>query len=46
MPLILEFRTESIERLSSLKEQYNIYLLNNTNRIHYDAFSKQFREKF
>ncbi|HNJ95342.1 MAG TPA: HAD family phosphatase, partial [Ferruginibacter sp.] len=28
--LILEFRTESIERLSSLKEQYNIYLLSNT----------------
>lgn len=44
--LILEFRTESIERLASLKEQYNIYLLSNTNRIHYDAFQQQFREKF
>jgi len=40
--MLLDFRKESIQFLSSIKSQYNIYLLSNTNSIHLEAFKKIF----
>jgi glucose-1-phosphatase len=37
--LLLDFREESLAFLEELKENYNLYLLSNTNKIHYDAFN-------
>jgi len=41
-----DFRPASIEVLPALKSQYNIYLLSNTNQIHYEAFIKQYQQEF
>jgi HAD superfamily hydrolase (TIGR01509 family) len=41
-----DFRPASIDVLAPLKSQYNIYLLSNTNQIHYEAFIKQYEEQF
>ena len=43
--LLLGFRTESLDRLVELKAQYNLYLLSNTNVIHYDHFTRQLQEQ-
>src|SRR6187399_1208240 len=37
--LLLDFREESLAFLKVLKKDYNIFLLSNTNIIHYDAFN-------
>lgn len=42
--ILLNFRAESLDCLATLKEKYNIYLLSNTNSIHFTAFHKIFRE--
>lgn len=41
-----DFRPASIAMLAPLKAEYNIYLLSNTNEIHHEAFSRQYRESF
>jgi len=43
--LILDFRAESIRHLKSLKQRYNLYLLSNTNSIHYTAFQQLFTDQ-
>lgn len=40
------FRKSSISILPQLKEQYNIYLLSNTNAIHYEAFTDIYKKGF
>lgn len=44
--LLLDFPTERINLLKELRKRYNIYLLSNTNEIHYNAFTKAFKEEF
>lgn len=36
--MLLDFRVESMAYLTSLKGQYRLFLLSNTNQIHLDAF--------
>ena len=43
--LLLDFPPERINWLKKIKERYNIYLLSNTNQIHYEAFTKAYREQ-
>ncbi len=43
--LLIGFRTNSIALLSSLKQQYNLYLLSNTNAIHYNTFTGMFEKQ-
>lgn len=40
--LLLSFREESLECLDRLKDKYNLFLLSNTNSIHYKAFHQNF----
>jgi epoxide hydrolase-like predicted phosphatase len=39
------FPKERIELLKELKQRYNLFLFSNTNKIHFDAFQKLFREQ-
>jgi HAD superfamily hydrolase (TIGR01509 family) len=41
--LILHFRKESLQQLEQLKHKYSLYLLSNTNSIHYAAFQQNFK---
>lgn len=41
--LLLNFRISSLEYLLKLKQEYNLFLLSNTNAIHYDHFTAQLR---
>jgi len=41
--LILNFREESLQYLEQLKDRYSLYLLSNTNSIHYSAFQQSFK---
>lgn len=41
-----DFRPASVAMLPSLKSQYNIYLLSNTNQIHHEAFSEKYEQQF
>lgn len=43
--LLLDFPPERINWLKKIKEHYNIYLLSNTNQIHYEAFTKAYRNQ-
>jgi putative hydrolase of the HAD superfamily len=43
--ILLNFRIESLECLVKLGEEYNVYLLSNTNSIHLQAFNKIFEEE-
>lgn len=43
--LILDFRMHSLQHLDMLKSRYSLYLLSNTNSIHYTAFHRSFNEK-
>jgi putative hydrolase of the HAD superfamily len=47
--LLLGFRKKSIEKLATLKETHQIYLLSNTNEIHlkqvYDTFRSEFQQR-
>ena len=38
--LLLDFREDSLAYLDTLKKDYKIFLLSNTNIIHYDAFNE------
>ncbi len=43
--LLLDFPPERITWLEQISKKYKIYLLSNTNQIHYDAFIKLFDEQ-
>ena len=43
--LLLDFPPERMAWLNRIKKDYNIYLLSNTNQIHYEAFTKIYREQ-
>lgn len=43
--LLIDFPPERIEWLKQIKNKYNIYLLSNTNQIHYDAFIELYNEQ-
>jgi putative hydrolase of the HAD superfamily len=43
--LLLDFPPERISWLKDIGKQYNVYLLSNTNKIHYNAFMKLFDEQ-
>lgn len=42
--LLIGYRHERLQMLKELSKCYNIYLLSNTNRIHYEIFIKEFEE--
>lgn len=42
--MLLNFRTESLKELKSLKKKYKLYLLSNTNYIHFKEFSKIYEQ--
>lgn len=44
--LLLDFPKERIQWLEQIRNQYKIYLLSNTNQIHYNAFIKTFKDEF
>ena len=43
--LLLGYRQNSLAYLAELKKDYQLYLLSNTNQIHYDYFSAQLLEQ-
>ena len=43
--MLLNFRLESLNHLIKLKEDYNIFLLSNTNSIHLKEFTKIFQNE-
>ena len=43
--LLLDFPRERIEWLKQISQKYKIYLLSNTNQIHYDAFMQLFNKQ-
>ena len=44
--LLLGFKKERIELIRSLRKDFRITLLSNTNQIHYDQFSREFKDEF
>ncbi len=44
--LLLDFPEERIKLIESLKKDYRIFLLSNTNAIHYNKYSADFHEQF
>jgi glucose-1-phosphatase len=42
--MLLHFRKESIEELKRLKKKYKVFLLSNTNYIHFQSFNKTYKE--
>ncbi|MDA3819894.1 MAG: HAD family phosphatase [Candidatus Delongbacteria bacterium] len=44
--IILEFRPATIEMLKSLSKVYRLFLLSNTNSIHYRCYNQQIKQKF
>lgn len=42
--MLLTFRENSLKFLDSIKSQYRLYLLSNTNHIHLDAFNKIYHQ--
>lgn len=43
--MLIDFRVPSLDFLVSLKKEYNLFLLSNTNQIHYDHFSAQLQRQ-
>lgn len=43
--LLLEFTPERIDLIKQLKQHYNLYLLSNTNQIHYNYFAKAYTQQ-
>ena len=43
--LLLGFRQSSMQYLLELKHKYNLYLLSNTNTIHYNYFTNQLQQQ-
>lgn len=44
--LLLNLPAERVELLKSLGKKYRIFLLSNSNQIHYDCFISRFREEY
>lgn len=44
--LLLDFPEKNIEIVENLKNKYRLFLLSNTNIIHYKSYIKNFEEKF
>lgn len=44
--ILIDFRTESMNHLTRLKEKFNIFLLSNTNEIHLAEVNRITKEKF
>ena len=44
--MLLDIPTERVVLLNKLKQKYKIYLLSNTNEIHYIAYTNQFKQNF
>ncbi len=42
--MLLDFRTDSLNALSTMKEKYRLFLLSNTNSIHLKAFNEIFNK--
>ena len=43
--ILLDFRKESLDYLTFLQPKYNLYLLSNTNSIHYRSFQNLFKKE-
>lgn len=43
--LLIGYRLPSLEYLTELQKKYNLFLLSNTNKIHYDYFSQQLKSE-
>ena len=43
--LLLDFPKERIDWLGNIRKKYKIFLLSNTNEIHYQAFTKMYEEQ-
>jgi HAD superfamily hydrolase (TIGR01509 family) len=43
--MLLDFRTDSLAYLATLSKKYNLYLLSNTNSIHFTAFHHLFKKQ-
>lgn len=43
--MLLSFREESLEFLEKIRSKYNVYLLSNTNLIHWNSFNETFHSK-
>lgn len=44
--MLLDFPERHVETLRKLRQSYNIYLLSNSNQIHYDSYINTFRNKY
>lgn len=44
--MILESHPDRLTLLQALRERYNVYLLSNTNKIHYDYLNKLFKQEY
>lgn len=44
--MLLDFPERHVETLRKLRETYNIFLLSNSNQIHYDHYMKVFSDKY
>jgi len=44
--MLLDFPKERIDLIKKLSEKYNIYLLSNTNEIHYNQYIQDFENQF
>ena len=44
--MLLDFPSERIRFLENIKDKYRIFLLSNTNKIHYDKYCSDFRKQY
>jgi len=44
--MLLDFPKERIQLIQKLSEKYNIYLLSNTNEIHYNQYTDDFKKEY
>ena len=44
--MLLDFPKKRLETLQALSQQYRLFLLSNTNAIHYEAYTKTLRDTF
>ena len=42
--LLMQYRANSLDYLNTLSNHYSLYLLSNTNKIHYDSFSETLKK--
>ncbi|HPG32638.1 MAG: HAD family phosphatase [Lentimicrobiaceae bacterium] len=44
--LLLDFPMKRVEKLQELRQSYRLFLLSNSNQIHYDCFMKRFESEY